>query len=142
MNYTTRDLIDKYKKQSSAVNKTMENIRPMEIKEIYKQDLLLCSLCEGLIAYKSFVIEATKNCIILSNLSSVVVEELILDSSMFLVICCPICEQSLGLKFVSRRTTQNPRFGSKIVLIEGFRANFSIEKQVFYQHRRHHFEAL
>ena len=100
MNYTTRDLIEKYKRQSSAVNKTMENIRPMEIKDIYKQPLLLCSLCEGMIAYKSFVIETAKNCIILSNLSSVRVEELIIDSNEYLVISCPICDQVIGLKFV------------------------------------------
>lgn len=100
MIYTTRDLIEKYKKQSSAVNKTMENIRPMQIKDVYKQPMLLCSLCESLIAYKSFILETYKNCIKLGTLSSVVAEELIIDSSTYMVVSCPTCDQSLGLKYV------------------------------------------
>ena len=99
MDSTTNDLIDDYKHKSSpGKNPAFDN--QMQIKEVYKQPLILCRCCKGNIGYQSFIIESNNQAAMLSTMSTINVEELIMDSDQYLVVSCTICEAILGLKYV------------------------------------------
>jgi len=103
MNQTTHDLITEFRENSPQTPiKQEEEPEKMEIKEIYKQPLILCSTCKGQLGYQSFIIESTKQAIMLSAMNTISVEELILDSNIYLVVSCAICDTILGIKFVKK----------------------------------------
>ena len=87
----------------SAVNRSFEGPEPMQIKDVYKQPLLLCTACRSPISYHSFIQEESEksNSVKMSTMTNVKAEELIYNSIDFLPLSCPICSYTLGIKYVS-----------------------------------------
>jgi hypothetical protein len=72
----------------------------MQIKDVYKQPLILCRNCNGRLGYQSFIIEEDKEIAKLSTMTGINVEELIPGCPNYLPVSCTICDSSLGLKYV------------------------------------------
>jgi len=74
----------------------------MQIKEIYKQALLLCKNCRSPLSYLSFIQEEhPEGSVSLAKMTNVKAEEIISDSPTYLALSCPICSHTIGIKFVS-----------------------------------------
>jgi len=87
--------------EESAVNGSFEKPhRIMYIKDIYKQNMVLCQTCDGLLGYNSFLEKYKKDGGVFSTISNIHITELLEDNYKALVLSCPICEHRLGIKFV------------------------------------------
>lgn len=93
--------------KAGAVNRCSEpDLDFIEIREFYKQPLILCKNCSSLLAYKSNLKDDHPKAVILSDLHNYRVskinhphlEEVQLETDM---IHCPGCLHTLGIKTVS-----------------------------------------
>jgi DNA-directed RNA polymerase subunit RPC12/RpoP len=75
----------------------------MQIKDIYKQPLLLCRACRSLLSYQSFILEndPNDNCVVITTMVNVKADEILVDSTEYLGLSCPICSYTIGVKYVS-----------------------------------------
>jgi hypothetical protein len=91
------------KKTDSAVNRSFEAPEPMQIKDVYKQPMILCSACRSPLSYSSFISEDNSefHCVKMSTMTNVKIEELLYNCLDYLPLSCPICSFTLGIKYVS-----------------------------------------
>lgn len=94
------------KNSNSAASESFEQHEPMQIKEVYKQPLILCKACSSPISYLSFILKehSKENAVAMTAMTNVKAEELILDSTEYLALSCPICSYTLGVKYVRIET--------------------------------------
>lgn len=105
MKLTASDLIERHNKATRTPSPTKKK-NQLKIKEIYKQPMILCRSCKGHLAYKSFIKCITQKVSILRKMSCFFVHELSTEDPTFLALTCPICDYSLGIKYVSKKKVQ------------------------------------